>query len=505
MISKNKLTFSKGVWLVHVLAPSIFILTMVLYHPFRETFQYDPDEGLNLIKTALVREGHQITGDIQTDQPPLLSNLLAFIFRWTGQSVNVGRMVVLMFSALLMGAAGMASLIAWGRSTSKLVYLTILMLPFYLKLSVSVMVGQPSIALAMVALLCLFVWHRYRKWPWLVLTGLCMSLSLFMKLFTAFILPIFGIGLLVSEWVILNGSLKKKQGVNWSQLLGPAFVFSISVIGFSGLLAIAMLDMDNVSALVTPHLDARHLMSKKVSISFYLKSAKLILWLAGLGLGYSVVKQKWLALYPAAWAATAYLLLLGHNPIWSHHQMLITIPAAMLAAFGTYSIIEDFWERSASSTLWIKTLVLSGLLLVGASLSKYPPNVWEQMNNRTPSFKSYGLDPDSGEMLILKRMQPFIKEGVPIVTDMPMFAFRANMLVPIDLAWVSSKKMNTGLLTEQDFIDVIERDNPTLILIARYKLDEVRAYLADNANYEEVISTKIHTERKATLYSRIEP
>ena len=102
-------------------------------------------------------------------------------------------------------------------------------------------------------------------------------------------------------------------------------------------------------------------------------------------------------------------------------------------------------------------------------------------------------------------MNSLAKEGTLIVTDMPIFAVRAKMRVPVELAWVSDKRFRTGFLSEQDFIDVIEREKPTLVLIARYPLSEVRAYLESNANYEEVISTKIHTDRKATLYHRSEP
>jgi hypothetical protein len=129
----------------------------------------------------------------------------------------------------------------------------------------------------------------------------------------------------------------------------------------------------------------------------------------------------------------------------------------------------------------------------------------DELEGRAPSFRSYGLDPESGDMRILSKMNSLAQDGTLIVTDMPIFAVRAKMLVPVELAWVSDKRIRTGFLSEQDFIDIIERDKPALVLIARYPLSEVRAYLESNPNYEEVISTKIHTERKATLYKRVEP
>ena len=235
---KNQL---KGLW-IHIILPMVFVLFMLLFHPFRETFQQDTDEGINLIKAVLVMEGHQITGDIASDQPPLLSNLLAMVFEQAGVSVNIGRFVILLFSALLLGAAGMAAEIAWGRTTSLLVYLIMILLPNYLLASVSVMIGQPSIALAMVAMLCVFLWHRHRNWPWLLLSGIFMSLSIFMKIFTVILIPIFGIGLLVGQWVFLRGTAK--GGSYWIQLLKPAFVFSLSLVVISAALALVMVDHD---------------------------------------------------------------------------------------------------------------------------------------------------------------------------------------------------------------------------------------------------------------------
>lgn len=353
--------FSKDAWLLHLILPIIFIVLMVLFHPFRETFQTDTDEGINLIKAVLVMEGHQITGDIETDQPPLLSNLLAMVFRWTGQSVNVARLMVLLFSGVLLGAAGMSSQTAWNRGTGLLVYLMLILLPNYLLLSVSVMIGQPSITLAMVSLLCIFMWHRCRKWPWLVLAGLFISLSLFTKIFTAILLPVFGVGLLVAEWTILQDNTKKTLQKRWIQILKPAFIFSLSVIGISAILAVTLLELENVMILFLPHLTYRSLTSVTGSITADLKSAALPIILATIGLGFSIVKRKWLALYPAAWAIIAYLSLLNHNPIWWHHQMLVTIPAALLSAYGVFSITKGFWELNQVHNLWHKALIFGGL------------------------------------------------------------------------------------------------------------------------------------------------
>ncbi|MEE4600324.1 MAG: hypothetical protein V2J65_03515 [Desulfobacteraceae bacterium] len=256
--------------------------------------------------------------------------------------------------------------------------------------------------------------------------------------------------------------------------------------------------------LIVPHLDYRGLEKIKGSIHAELKPRLLLIVLAVIGLGYSLAERKWLALYPAGWALIAYLSFRGHNPIWYHHQMLVTIPAGILAAFGIYRILYDFWQPNKTYPLGHKALIFLGLILIGALLSNHIPNITTHLDRR-PSIRSYGLDPKSGEMLILRKIQSLDEDGAQMATDMPIFAFRARLSTPVELAWVSTKRLQTGLLTEQDFIAVIEREKPIFVLNARFYLPELRTYLENNQSYEEVLTTKIDNQKSATLYRRIIP
>jgi hypothetical protein len=365
------------------------------------------------------------------------------------------------------------------------------------------MIGQPAIALAMVAMLFVFLWHRDRKWPWLLLAGLLMSLSLMMKIFTVILIPVFGIGLIVNEWVLQRSSPKEVRF--WVQLFKPAFIFSMCLVVISSVLVLVLVDLENVMELILPHLEYRQHVSITGSITADLKQVLFPILLAAIGLGTTLIKRKWLGLYPAAWAIIAYISLLNHNPVWWHHQLLVTVPTAMLAGFGVSSIFKWFTEFNQDQSWKLKVLVFCGALIIGAFLNQHVRVLTNEFGNRIPSFRSYGLDPESGDMQILSKMTSLAQDGTLIVTDMPIFAVRAKMLVPVELAWVSTKRFKTGLISEQDFIDVIEREKPALVLIARYHLGDVRHYLESNPNYEKVFSTKIHTERTATLFKRVEP
>ena len=82
----------------------IFLAFTFSYYPFREKIQYDTDEGLNLMRSMLVVLGHPLYSEVSSDQPPLFNQILAIVFRLTGFEVNAARLLVLLFSTLLVWA-----------------------------------------------------------------------------------------------------------------------------------------------------------------------------------------------------------------------------------------------------------------------------------------------------------------------------------------------------------------------------------------------------------------
>src|SRR5215208_7809327 len=92
----------------NIILPILLALTFLAftfsYYPFREKLQYDTDEGLNLMRSMLVELGHPLYSEVSSDQPPLFNQILAFVFRVTGFEVNAARMLVLLFSTLLVWA-----------------------------------------------------------------------------------------------------------------------------------------------------------------------------------------------------------------------------------------------------------------------------------------------------------------------------------------------------------------------------------------------------------------
>src|SRR5262245_44201494 len=123
--------------LLPIIIALIFLAFTYSYYPFREKLQFDTDEGLNLMRSMLVVLGHPLYREVSSDQPPLFTQLLAIVFRVTGFEVNPARLLVLLFSTLLVWAGAQFLQLTWGKLAAILFLPLVIVTPLYLQLSVS--------------------------------------------------------------------------------------------------------------------------------------------------------------------------------------------------------------------------------------------------------------------------------------------------------------------------------------------------------------------------------
>jgi hypothetical protein len=170
-----------------------------------------------------------------------------------------------------------------------------------------------------------------------------------------------------------------------------------------------------------------------------------------------------------------------YSPVFYHHQLLITIPLAMLAAVavgeGTMFLVRTL--RSAEfarlETLF-GAIALIGFILVSVH---YYPIVDKELLNR-PRFRAAGLDAASGKLRVLDAMNEYIDQTHWIMTDVPMYAFRVHKPVPPNLATISQKRLTTGSLTDEDILNAMKEYRPEQVLIARFQIPALEDYLQKN-------------------------
>jgi 4-amino-4-deoxy-L-arabinose transferase-like glycosyltransferase len=462
----------------------LFFAITFSYYPFRERFQFNTDEGLNLMRSMLLALGHPLYLQVSSDQPPLFNQILALLFRVVGFEVNPARILVLLFSTLLVWAAAQFLLLTSGKLAAILFLPLAIIIPYYLELSISVMIGIPSIAFAMVSLLFMTLWHKKRNNWWLVLSGFALALSVLIKLFTGFLAPIFLIGI-VSAMYFDN----RKDGLSW-KMFQPALIWGISFASLGILFGLAMIGPQNVGLIIYPHLEASSIKEfEGNSLNFYLQGAIPLILLGLFGALISIYKRKWISLYILAWLVVAYLLFNFHSPVFYHHELLITIPLAMLAALGVgEGILSLLRVRQLSDVLSLPAL-MGAVALLGFTLViiNYLPSLDKELMDY-PRISGFSLKASSERLKVLETMEKYADQTNWIVTDMPIYAFRVHKPVPPILATFSKKQLVTGSLTEEDILKAMRDYRPEQVLMARFDIPALDAYLQEN--YTPVLSVE---------------
>lgn len=440
------------------------------------------------MRSMLVALGYPLYSQVSSDQPPLFNNILALVFRVGGPDVYRARLLVLLFSTVLVWAAAQFLQITSGRWAAILFLPLIIMVPRYLNLSVAVMIGVPSIALAVVSLMFLAMWHQRRSTIWLMFSALMLGLSVLVKLFTGFLVPIFLAGIVISEY------LKRENGtVSW-RTLEPALVWGVSFVVVVALLGLGMIGLRNAWLIIFPPLSAPSqdvFQSGYFSLNLHLQDALPMLLLGLLGTGIALYRRRWVLLYPLAWAALAYLMFSFYSPVFYHHQLLITIPMALMAAAGTGEAISALPAAGQSSgplsLRWGLGIAALGSFLWVSAI--YGPVLDKELLDG-PSMGDSQLQATAGKLRVLNLMNEYIDQTNWIVTDVPMFAFRVGRPVPPILATFSSKRLATGSLTEEDILTAMREYQPEQVLMARFEIPALEAYLQEH--YTLVLSPEFY-------------
>ena len=460
----------------HLLPPLAFLAAMFWLFPFRQRFEFDLDEGLNAMKALLVARGYPLYSQVWSDQPPLLTYLLAGVVRLFGANIDAARTLVLLLSTLLMGAAAHFLKISWGLWHALAGALIITLLPFYTAMSVSVMVGLPAIAIAVGSLASIQAWHQYRQNRWLVLSAILLGLSVLTKLFTGLLAPLYVLGILLSE----------RNALSWTRRLRPAIlwclVFGIVTAG----LGLVLVGPAYLSQLVTTHLSARQdpaflSLTESQSITWHLRDAWAMLFLGAVGAGFVILERRWTSLYLVGWALGAYLLLSFHAPVWYHHQFLVTIPAGILAGIAVGEAVR--WILALRRDRFRLSL---RLLLVLLALAGFAATLAARVR---PTYHTFVLPaflippeaPSEGrEIPFLTEMSSRADKTHWVVTDLPMYAFRAGLPVPPPLAALTDKRLASGEISEEQIIQVIEDYQPEQVLLGRFNLPAVEAHVRED-------------------------
>lgn len=468
--------------LSELLAPLVmlllFLAVIFIFYPFRQIFEINPDEGIELMKGLLVEQGYTMYSEVWSDQPPLFINLLALLFRFVGYNVNAGRILVLSFSCALLIAAYTNLRLVWGTGHAIAGMFILILLPTVPGLSVSTMIGLPAIALAMISLAALTAWHQQGKVAWLILSAVTFCLSIFTKVFTAILGPVFLLGILLGEY--------RRTG-SWQRALRPVIIWGGIFGGLSILLMLLLIGPGNLWHLILPHIAAgrvSYYQDRVFDIGSHLRGYWPILLLAMVGIVFVLQKRRWLSLYAVAWMVMGYLFLWQNTPVRYHHRPLVSVPAACLAGVAIAEVVRSgadlvksrkFLTGKALIPAVVLFLLLSTLAIRVPGIRHNPGNIRR-------------MGGDSAQIQFIQKLYKFAPQTSWVITDKPMYAFRVGLPVPPSTAEMTRKRVVTSYITEEQLIDAVKTYRPEQVLLGRFDFPELERYL--EADYRLVYSRK---------------
>lgn len=434
-----------------LLALAYFLLGSLWIVSMPDLARLDRDEGFNLMKADLVQRGYRLYAEIWSDQPPLFTHLLVAWRKAFGESDAAARMLVLAMTSVGLACAGrLATWMSGGRALAgALAVLLLVGARSYPKLSMAVMIGLPAISTALLAAV-LLRWSATRRWGWSVVpaAGALFAASMQIKLFTFILAPM----LFVTYFLAARDRPRGRIMLDLALLLTAFAVVTYFVGPFR--------EAGWQQQLVRTHVktglatDDTQLQALKSVLMRFVEDAPLMLAMAGslYAAGRATARR---CLPAITWIVTSVIVLSQANPLWGHHRVMFSIPAAMIAGVCLAEVWSRYRaaaraDRPARLALGLAALAFAyGLAQVGGSLA------------------GLGRGDDTNDPEIVERLRRDRDRIRWVISDDPHLVHTAGLIVPPETAVLSLKRLQRDL-TEERFAQIIDRYRPEVILLARH-------------------------------------
>jgi len=193
---------------------------------------------------------------------------------------------------------------------------------------------------------------------------------------------------------------------------------------------------------------------------------------------------------PLIWLACAAVAIQMHRPVRYHHSLLLVIPAAWAGGIFVDAMIAlqgagRHWPRGARR------------VALGAFLIMLP--VWQTGKFIAAAWRMVDTKMRREERALVAAMSARRDQTRWVVTDQQIYPFAAGLLSPPELVVTSSKRRDTGAMSDELVLDVLQRYRPEQVLLGRFDFGPRVMQFVD-ANYYLAGSYKIGTPQPARLY-----
>jgi hypothetical protein len=353
-------------------------------------------------------------------------------------------------------------------------------MPVYAILSVSIMVGLPSITFAMLSMALLAEWHRQGRIWALIASAFLLGISILIKLFTGILAPVFFLGLL------LNTDVPSERRISLSNRLVIPLVWGGILTVFTVGGALLLVGFDNLPQLITNHLSSTSsetfLNGAEFTLQYHLQGSYPIIFLALISGIRSFRRTDRLWVYPFGWLVGAFALLSFVTPVWYHHQILITIPAAMLGSDAVLAGVRWFARLVQQvRTHWTleDLFPLATVLGIGfLFLAWKPPDLIQYLSLQ--GGRPTEVENEALSSALLESVVTYAPQTHWMLTDRPMYAFRAGLLVPPEIAVFSLKRVENNEIDGIELAGLLQTYEPEQILFTRYETSRFNLMIPQN-------------------------
>ena len=465
--------------------PLLALFWALAFGGFVTAFELNPDEGINLIKAALLNEGHPLYVSIWSDQPPLLTHALSVVLNFFGRSVAVPRILMLLASTAIVWGLGRHLQRSCGLVHALAAQTLILAQPAFYIYGGAIMVGLPAVYLAFASVFAVLRAGATGRPLWIVASALLLAASILTKLFTVVVAP----ALLL--FLLLAATVHERAVRPWI----AASLWTATLLASLGGLFLLLVGVEDAGQLVMGH--AQALTDNGTGLwsgqTLWLHLSRLPWLLAPtlIGAAFVLRRRDPVLLLFVGWTCTAVVALILHSPVWSHQQFLVTLPAAVVAGFGVGEtlvwlvrrskrdiavgnlsqnpIAASQWHIDAGSGFGRAAMVVAAMAFVafvqfGSRLA--PDRLGFELSAKDPAISD-----------LLHDLERRGRDERLMITDRPMLAYRAGLVVPPWIAVLTEKRLMTGQLSDEDIVAEIRNHAPPQVLLGRFQVPKSRAFL----------------------------
>ncbi len=409
-------------------------------------YAFDHDEGVYLASARMVARGHPLFTEVFSSQPPVFLRLLGLTFRAMGDTVAVGRGLMVGFAVLSLAATAW---IAWdlgGPLAAPMALLALGQTALFFRQARIVQADVPAMAFALLALVAALAFRKTGGTGWLVAGGAAFALGCLCKLLVVPLLaPFLALPLLASEpeawsrWRLLPmNRLTVRQ-------VGARVILCVLAAAGAGLLLLAFEDPRALyDEAVRYHVVLRATFSLNRQHNLQLLGAVLrpesglLVWAAA-GLLALVRTNPLAAAWVTLWALAAGGFLVEHTPLAPQHIVLVLPPLAVAAAASALWIPRG-WPKA-----WHRPLLA---LLVAPLVLWYAPGGrvgWTLQRDAGLLDEPFPFQ--AQEETAIAAIRRHARAGDYVVSDEPIQVFRAGRLMPPWLCDLSATRIQSGNLS----------------------------------------------------------